>query len=461
MRSSNFVVLGLLWCGACATAPAAVALQPSATVQTQPNDEPAKAERLETNAPPVAPVPTLAPVKPAAPAPTPPPPPRTAAKPSTPAPMPPDTLATDLLTASPSAMIKQMLAEPQKYRFQVLYTPVRDGHLERHGFRTDAEYFFPASSMKLPIALAMYDRLAKLRDEGNPAAAAYSRKATARIHPTSGSGGPYPTTLENETWRAIVVSDNSSANRLLGIVGHREAHETLWADGIATARINTGFDTGAKIDPAELSPRVELELADAKAEIAARKSTLVLPATKATGLDIGKGNIVDGRLVNAPLSFAKKNAIAMRELQDVMVRVMRPELLPTNSVADTLSADDRAFLQEALGTLPSGSGIAGFDRNVVIDYQYSPFLRGVERVRDRKQFHIYAKIGQAYGFIVANAYVIDTDTKRGFFLVASVYANPSEILNSDAYAYDSVSLPVLADVAEIFARHAFERDGAH
>ena len=43
----------------------------------------------------------------------------------------------------------------------------------------------------------------------------------------------------------------------------------------------------------------------------------------------------------------------------------------------------------------------------------------------------------------------------GFFLLATIYANPNEVLNDDVYAYDIVAFPVLADVAEAFTRHAF------
>src|SRR5205823_10757819 len=105
-----------------------------------------------------------------------------------------------------------------------------------------------------------------------------------------------------------------------------------------------------------------------------RQSTLALPPTNATSLGIGQAAIVDGQRVAGPMSFAEKNAMRLRDLQDTLVRIMRPELLP-GAVADAASADDIAYLRRTLGTLPSESGLAGFDRNVVADYQLIPFLR--------------------------------------------------------------------------------------
>jgi hypothetical protein len=355
-----------------------------------------------------------------------------------------------------SAALKSVVATPDKYRFQVLYALVTPGAkpaLERHGYRADAEYFYPASSMKVPITLATYDRLATLRNAGRPA---LTRDATIRIHPVSGAGEPYGTTVARETWRALIVSDNFSANRLLGVLGHREAHETLWALGLPSTRVHDGFATGADIDPAEMSPRVEFAAPGLPPdELAARRSNLVPPPTDATSLAVGKASIVDGRRVEGPLSFADKNAMRLRELQDTLVRIMRPELLAAGAPADSASKDDLAYLRHTLGTLPSESGLAGYDRNIVADYQLSPFLRGIERVRARGHFEIFSKVGQAFGFLIANAYVVDKDTGRSFFLTAAVYANPDETMNDDTYAYDSISFPALADVGEAFCRHAF------
>ncbi len=448
-RASVLLVAALATACLRATAPAAV---------------PAPMEKAneELRAPPVEPVvePPPAAPPPAAPppveAPKPSPPPAPPPRRATPAKA--DTLAADVL-AGGGAVLKSVLASPEQYRFQVLYGEIvtKNGKpaLERHAYRTDAEYFFPASSMKMPIALAAYDRLATLRASGMTA---LGRDATLRVSPPNGD--PWVTTLARETRRALIVSDNFSANRLLAFVGHRELHETLWSAGLASSRVRTGFATGAELDPAEVSPAIDVVVDGAAAlTLPARRSDLVLPATDAKDLAIGTANIADGRRVEGPLSFAEKNAMKLRELQDTLVHIMRPELAPAPSTKKTkpltVTSEDLEFLRQTLGTLPSESGLAGYDRNVVADYQLSPFLRGIERVRPRGRFQIFSKVGQAYGFLIHNAYVVDKDTGRAFFLAAAIYANPEGVMNSDRYAYDSISFPALADVGEVFARHAF------
>jgi hypothetical protein len=357
-----------------------------------------------------------------------------------------DALAGQLMAAHSSNVLKQVLASPERYRFQVLYAPVKNGVIERHGYRADAEYYFPASTMKVPITLASYAQLGVLKTKKM----GLTRETTMRLRDGS-------TTLARETWKALIISDNFSANRLLGFVGHKEAHQTLWAFGFNSTRIHSGFATGADIDPATQSPKIDISMPDGSTQelLPARKSDLVLPPTDAQKLMIGESNVVDGRKVPGPLSFAEKNAIRLRDLQDVLVRIMKPELLPRSSAPDPTAPDDLAYLRQTLGTLPSASGLPGYDRNVVADYQLMPFLRGLERVRPRSKFQIFSKVGQAYGFLIHNAYVVDKETGKSFFLTAAIYANPDEVMNDDTYAYDSISFPALADVGETFARHAF------
>lgn len=452
-RSASALLLVAVACAACGApaevpavpAPSAFPAPEAVATTNEPAPVPAAAEAAH-EAPSRAPAPIPTPSLPVAP----PPPIPAATKGGA------DTLVATLLAGGGPAL-KGVLTTAEKHRFQVIYgvvrTPEKGGAtLERHAYRADAEYFFPASSMKVPIALAGYERLPTMRAAGRPS---LDRDASIRMYPAVGDD-PYVTSLARETWRALIVSDNTAANRLLSFVGLREANETLWGLKLTSARVRTGFSMTADSDPAEVSPRIAVvSRTGVTEEIPARKSELKLPPTKASSLEIGTAAIVDGRRVAGPMSFANKNAMSLRDLQDTLVRIVRPDLLPKTAPPSHATKEDIAYLRQALGTLPSKSGIAGYDRNVVADYQLVPFLRGLERVRPRDKLEIYTKVGQAYGFLTANAYIVDKDTGRGFFLLATVYANPDEVLNDDLYAYDAVAFPVLADVAEVIARHAF------
>jgi len=65
---------------------------------------------------------------------------------------------------------------------------------------------------------------------------------------------------------------------------------------------------------------------------------------------------------------------------------------------------------------------------------------------------VYDKTGEAYGFSIENAWVVDEATGRGFFLAATLYTNADGVLNDDAYEYDTIAHPFLADLGEAAAR---------
>ncbi|MEZ4473603.1 MAG: hypothetical protein R3F60_23000 [bacterium] len=70
----------------------------------------------------------------------------------------------------PAFAIAQDAARAAEHRVQVLVSFVKtvDGRkvLERHGFRVDAEYFYPASAVKTCGAVAALQRFAELRAQG-------------------------------------------------------------------------------------------------------------------------------------------------------------------------------------------------------------------------------------------------------------------------------------------------------
>ena len=163
-----------------------------------------------------------------------------------------------------------------------------------------------------------------------------------------------------------------------------------------------------------------------------------------------------GQLIDEPLSFRHKNYMPLRDLQDMLVMVCRPDIdlgMPGFQLEDR----DREFLMQALGQLPRESDNPVYPRERYSDDWVKFFLEGARRVRP--DVRIYNKVGRAYGFSIENAYVVDEDSGQSFFLAAVVYTNPNAILNDGVYAYADLADPLFIDLGEVFARHAFgEKD---
>ena len=59
---------------------------------------------------------------------------------------------------------------------------------------------------------------------------------------------------------------------------------------------------------------------------------------------------------------------------------------------------------------------------------------------------VFNNIGQAYGFLIDNAYVQDEAHDMEFLLSAVLYVNADGGLNDDKYEYDRIDFPFLRDL---------------
>jgi len=172
-------------------------------------------------------------------------------------------------------------------------------------------------------------------------------------------------------------------------------------------------------------------------------------------LDVGTAYVEGRERIARPMSFAQKNAIALQDLQDVLVEVVRPEIDTGKRGFPELSVAQRAFVVQALGELPRESRNPRYDPATTPDHHCKFVLRGVATVVPPKHLRVYDKIGRAYGFSIENAYVEDTRTGRGFFLAIVLYTNPDGVLNDDQYAYETIADPFLDAVGACLSREVF------
>ncbi|MDP3682829.1 MAG: hypothetical protein Q8S01_02755, partial [Ignavibacteria bacterium] len=70
---------------------------------------------------------------------------------------------------------------------------------------------------------------------------------------------------------------------------------------------------------------------------------------------------------------------------------------------------------------------------------------------------IYNKVGMAYGYLIDNAYIVDSNNKIEFLLSAVIYVNEDEIFNDDKYEYDEIGLPFLANLGRVIYSYELER----
>jgi hypothetical protein len=74
---------------------------------------------------------------------------------------------------------------------------------------------------------------------------------------------------------------------------------------------------------------------------------------------------------------------------------------------------------------------------------------------------IFNKVGDAYGFLLDNAYVVDFDNRVEFIVTAVLLCNEDEIFNDEKYDYDSIGFPFYKNLGEVIYEYELKRPKKH
>lgn len=364
--------------------------------------------------------------------------------------------------------MRAVMADPEKYRAEILLTEVRppkhkDGRPEmlRHAFRVDREYFYPASAIKLTAAVAGLEALA---ERGRARGRTYAPDCAMKIFDST--AGTYEEkditdyvtgrlNIAHELKKMLVISDNEAFNRMFAFVGHREMNTRMWKLGLPTVRIRHRLGNVKDLDDPTITPEVIIVPGDGGAELMTpeRSSSLMLFAVRDAGTKVGRAHVEGNVQVPGPMDFSEKNRIGIRDLQRLLTKIVLPE---AEDALPQYDDDGRALLLSLLSMLPSQSRLTGFDTS--LDELQRLSYPGVNRVvPPSSKVRLYGKSGRAYGFSVENSFAFDPETKRGFFLTATIYTNDGGIVGSDHYEYGEIANPFFAALGEYGARRAFGR----
>lgn len=337
----------------------------------------------------------------------------------------------DRALASQHPKIKRVMDSLDRYEVQIRYTQIvrrNDSVIFKdYDFHVDDnQYFYPASTVKFPIAVVALERL--------------NETDTLTINTKYYvEGDTIESTFSKDVSQIFAVSDNLANNRLVELLGQNAINETLRNKGVAPVRISHRL--GYHSEDLNTKPLV-VYLNDSTIGITSPTLNSTPKKLDLSGVRKGKGYYQNDSLQDSPFDFSLKNYFPISSQHQLLKRVIFPETFPKGQRFN-LSEVQRQYLLTAMHTVPQK---VGYDPETFYDGYCKFFMYGDTKEDIPNHIEIYNKVGFAYGTLTDCAYIKDTSNNIDFMLTATILVNNDGIFNDDAYEYDEIGIPFLAQL---------------
>ena len=356
----------------------------------------------------------------------------------------------ELILKDPNPLIKNVYQNNEKHNLQILYTEIKKdsaGHSEliEHQFQVDdTKYFYPASTMKLPIVVLTLQRLNELRNES------INADVDSRISISFDDTKREEETFTDLIAKIFLVSDNAASNVLINFLGYDYFNEQMKNIGLSNTVLNHKFNPDPFVKNNWNVKNDEGRI------ISSSSAQTLIEHNKTSNLKQGNAHISNGEKKKAPLDFRFKNRSSLRDLDGVIKRIIYPELFDEKSRFN-LTDDDYNFLRYWMSRFTyEDIGREYIQDSTYFDSYNKFFIYGDITSRIDRKIRVYNKLGQAYGTLTDISYIKNYEDNIEFFLSATIYVNDNEIMNDDVYEYDDLGIPFLAELARQF--YKFEEE---
>jgi hypothetical protein len=364
---------------------------------------------------------------------------------------------------------ESILQNKDSLEIQIIYTQItRDENnvptFKQFRFNVDSlRYFYPASTVKLPLCILALDKINELKIEGLDKYttmlhdSVYSGQLSVLNDTTSQTGMP---SVAHYVKKILITSDNDAYNRLYEFLGQVEANKQLNEHGYHV-RLLHRLERFLKPDQNRHTEAVRF-LNDGKViyeqPMLFNADSIRPPSRVFRGEGYYKN---DTLLVNQPFEFTYKNFYSLTDQQRFLQTLLFPESADPEKTFN-LTAEDYKFIYQYMSQLPTETRYPPYSSDTAYFDAYCKFLvYGQEKNPIPKNIRIFNKVGDAYGYLIDNAYIVDFDNNVEFMLAAVINVNTDGIYNDGVYAYDSLGFPFFKNLGRLIYEYELKRDRKH
>jgi hypothetical protein len=364
--------------------------------------------------------------------------------------------------------VKKIIADPNHYRCQVIYTQIDRNEkgaprFTHHRFNVDSNlYFNPASMVKMPLAFLSLEKLNEMKIAG---VNKYSHMAFDSSHEkqvamkNDSSAKNFKPSIAQFIRRAMLISENDPYNRMYQFVGQERANRKLIEKGYASSRITRQF-MGYTEDQNRHTNGIRFFDDEGKLvyhqQPAYNRDSIRFPST----ILIGDKHINrNDELVDGPFDFTRHNNISLDDMRQMLQAVIYPTSVPKHQ-RFYMTETDRLFMLRYMSQYPSETPYPHYDSSIFYD-SYVKFFFQDSTHTIPSHIRVFNKVGWAYGFLTDVSYVMDTKNNIDYMLSATVYVNSDGVINDSKYDEESMGFPFFRELGKAVYQYELQRPRLH
>lgn len=349
-----------------------------------------------------------------------------------------DSLLSYLKNADP--LLNQVLSD-STYRVQFIFTALGEKN-QTLDYSNDL-YFYPASTVKLPVAVVAMEKMQRLGLE-------LDDRLVLNDNVHCGNR-LFVRRTQNEflTFRKllrelIVISDNDFYNILYHFVTPGELNVRLNELGFASTKIFRAF-TSCEMEEHLHTNSLSVKRGDSvlyiQEETILSAEILEEQYTFSEQRLFGSQHERDKKIVDGAFDLNYHLEIPLVDLHEMLLRLFRPVDFP-QKMRWILRADFRDFLKDILLMFPGE-----LDDPRLKNPEYYPdnlYKYAVHGEEVKEDFEVYGKLGLSYGFTTEVSYIYDKINKKEYLLSVSLYTNQNDTVNDGIYEYETIARPFIS-----------------
>ena len=350
--------------------------------------------------------------------------------------------------------LTEILKNKEEYEIQIAYTEItrdKDGKpvFRDFEFQVDEEkYFYPASTIKLPIIVLTLDKINELRATGIDITPK-SKILISSIHDENNQVQKESiTSFQNLIADVFLVSDNSASNVLIDFIGYNNFNAKMAKAGFKNTYLNHKFNPDPYVKNNWQIKTVKNEI------ISSNENQIIITAEQNTlGLKKGKNRFQNGKVVPGAIDFSQKNRSSITDMHNILKRIIFPLKFDKDKTFN-LNVEDYDFLRYWMSRFTyEDIGDKFKTEKKYFDSYNKFFIHGEDTIVNDRNIRVYNKIGQAFGTSVDNAYIKNYQDDVEFFLTATIYTNKNKTINDNVYEYNQTAIPFLSKLSKsIYSR---------